>query len=187
MPPCEIPCSDSVLSSERRCLLLAFAALSLSACAITPLPTAVGPALARDGRFSLAISGGDAPAEAWQGTVSWRDGPEGLWVALGSPLGNRLAELGIAPGGLAWLVDSEGRRHEADDIDALVQRLTGMPVPVAPLRVWLREPVAPVGANAAGWTVTADRHDALGPLRLSASRDLDGRRLDLRLVLVAVP
>jgi outer membrane lipoprotein LolB len=152
-----------------------------------PLPKALGPTLARDGRFSLAISGGDLPTEALQGTLSWRDGPEGLWVALGSPLGNRLAELGISPGGLAWLVDSEGRRHEADDIDALVQRLTGMPVPVAPLRQWLREPVALLGLNSAGWTVLADRHDALGPLRLIASRDLDGRRLELRLVLVAAP
>ncbi len=166
---------------------MAGVALLLGGCAITPLPAQQGPALARDGRFSLSISGGEQPTEAWQGTVSWRDGPAGLWVALGSPLGNRLAELGIQADGAAWLTDSEGRRHEDRDIDALVQRLTGMPVPVAPLRVWLRTPVSPVGEAAAGWTVQADRHDALGPLRLIASRDLEGRRLDLRLVLVAVP
>ncbi|MBX6318973.1 outer membrane lipoprotein LolB [Pigmentiphaga sp.] len=178
----------------------------LAACA-APAPIQAPPgaetreALSRVGRFALRVEEAGGKQHAVQGGFAWRDDGSRLALDLVSPLGATLARVEAGPGE-AVLRESNGRETRAGDPDALVGIVLGNDIPVSGLRDWLRGRVAPrVAANVArrdelgrplvfeqaGWHVTAQQYDALGPTRLHMARQEGGQEVDLRLVISPDP
>jgi outer membrane lipoprotein LolB len=119
---------------------LACAALLLAGCAGVRAPEA-GP---------VAAAGALAAAFDVEGRLSARQGNEGgsasfTWshqgarddIALATPLGQTIAQLHGDAGGVVarW---PDGRSVEAATIDAQIDRVLGVPVPVQGLSAWLR-------------------------------------------------
>ncbi|WP_435953368.1 lipoprotein insertase outer membrane protein LolB [Dryocola sp. BD626] len=67
----------------------------------------------------------------WQQTA-----PDRYRLLLTNPLGSTELELNAQPGKVQ-LVDRNGKRYEAQDAEDMVNRLTGMPIPLNSLRQWM--------------------------------------------------
>lgn len=67
----------------------------------------------------------------WQQTAADR-----YRLLLTNPLGSTELELNAQPGKVQ-LVDRNGKRYEAQDAEDMVNRLTGMPIPLNSLRQWM--------------------------------------------------
>lgn len=140
-------------------------------------------------RFNLegrvAVRSGE---QSFSGGMRWerREGEE--IVLLSTPLGQGVAEIRRDARGVV-LVDGEGKRYEAADIDTLAERALGVPIPLSGLVHWLSarpRPSAPhvahldkVGRVASleqdGWRIEYDRYQRRGgmdlPAKVFARRD----------------
>ncbi|MBK4713882.1 MULTISPECIES: lipoprotein insertase outer membrane protein LolB [Tenebrionibacter/Tenebrionicola group] len=67
----------------------------------------------------------------WQQT-----GQDRYRLLLTNPLGSTELSLTAGPGG-AELIDNKGQRYQAQDAEEMLQRLTGMPIPLESLRQWI--------------------------------------------------
>jgi outer membrane lipoprotein LolB len=134
--------------------------------------------------------------QQYSGGLTWdrRDPAEPLFLT--TPLGQGIAEI-RRDKGLIVLVDGEGRRQEADDVDSLASRVFGAPIPIAGLVYWLSARPRPGVPHVAhmdrdgrvtrleqdGWRIDYDRYREAGnrwlPARLFATR-ADG--IEFRLI-----
>lgn len=67
----------------------------------------------------------------WQQT-----GQDRYRLLLTNPLGSTELSLTAGPDG-AELIDNKGQRYQAHDAEEMLQRLTGMPIPLESLRQWI--------------------------------------------------
>lgn len=156
----------------------------LAACASPQRIGGTGAAFERVGRFAVTIRPVNAPAQAAQGSFSWRDTGERLRLDLVSPVGNVLAQIQVSSDS-AVLVRSNGEREAASDPDTLLAQIWGYAVPVAGLRAWIQGRVQPgdapstlnrdpqgriVSLDQDGWQVSLSDYDARGPMRVRLLR-----------------
>ncbi|MEW5823811.1 MAG: lipoprotein insertase outer membrane protein LolB [Pseudomonadota bacterium] len=137
------------------------------------------------------------PTEGGSLSLFWQHQGTQTRLVLTSALGQGGAELLIDPLG-ASLRDSEGREYSAESADALLQRLTGLPVPVSALSRWIiglpEDDASPTRLDAQGrlrqlesdgWLVQyreyVEVNDHVLPRRLTVERE----DLQLRLVIDA--
>jgi len=180
----------------RAALASLLAAILLAGCAALPgHPLAARDQIsnfALEARFALRIS---LPGQAEQssgGRLSWVQKNGNSRLLLSSPLGYGLAEIESTPGhAILRMANSETR--ESSDPDALMEEVSGQPLPVSRLPAWLlghgagqttieRDPLGrPQHLEEAGWRVDYaydnDAADAL-PARLTLNRD---DQIELRL------
>ncbi len=141
----------------------------------------------------VAVKSGD---QNYSGGLRWerRQGDE--VVLLSTPLGQGVAEIRSDARGLT-LIDAEGKRHEARDIDSLALQALGAPIPLYGLTYWISARPRPDAPHVAhldasgrvewleqdGWRIDYDRYQARGtrelPARLFARR---GEGIEFRLV-----
>ena len=130
---------------------------SLAGCAaVQPPPAAfLDPAQAPlEGRFSVQLTDPQGQVQAWQGSFRWFQLQDQARADFVSPLGAQLAQLQITSNS-ARLIDAQGRIWQDHDPDALMQQVTGVPMPVRSLMAWL-EPRSTSSApviDAQGWRV----------------------------------
>lgn len=146
----------------RRRVAAVFLVTGLGACA-GPLPGRHSPqseisGYVVDGRFSLQQSG-----RTYAGRISWTHSPGADRVMIADPFGSGIAELDRRPE-MTRLTFADGRVSEDADPAALMQRLTGMSLPVDRVGKWLTgRPVGGEGGganaeiDALGRTVAIDR------------------------------
>jgi outer membrane lipoprotein LolB len=67
----------------------------------------------------------------WQQT-----GQDRYRLLLTNPLGSTELELNAQPGAVT-LVDNKGQRYQSQDAEEMLERLTGMPIPIDSLRQWI--------------------------------------------------
>ncbi|CNK39371.1 outer membrane lipoprotein LolB [Yersinia frederiksenii] len=67
----------------------------------------------------------------WQQTT-----PERYRLLLTNPLGSTELELVVQPG-VTQLTDNQGKRYVSDDPQEMIQKLTGMSIPLESLRQWI--------------------------------------------------
>ncbi|GAB3259383.1 outer membrane lipoprotein LolB [Chitinimonas naiadis] len=116
------------------CLLLA-GSLLLAACA-TQQPAPGAPAQLPD---QYSVSGRvavNAAGKGYNARFNWAHQDRLDTVDVSNPLGQVVARLELAPDG-ARFFDSDGKRKEADDIEALSEQELGWRLPAAGLRYWL--------------------------------------------------
>lgn len=117
------------------------------------------------GRF--ALQAGD---EGHQGRLDWRERRDALELKLSGPFSIGGVVLSGAPGRGIELRDGDGQVTRAADADSLLARTTGLRIPVAGLRYWVR------GLTALS-AVSEARYDAYG--RIEKLRQ-DGWVIDYR-------
>jgi len=145
--------------------LLAAALLAcsvLAGCASTPSGTPAPRDQVRDftldARFALRVSLPERPAESSGGRLAWehRNGNDRILVS--NPLGVGLAEIETTPT-LSRLHTADGQTRESVDADALMEEITGQPLPIRRLPDWLLGRASPTARL---------KKDELGrPLRLA--------------------
>lgn len=130
------------------CCAVLMLPLLFAACAIQPRLSASGgtelllsphaycESINIGGRFSAQFQRNDK-SEAWNGSFTWAQSPEGTTVVLQSPLGQTLATIAINAGN-ATLTRSGQAPRSATDVDALVEDALGWPLPISNLRDWLQ-------------------------------------------------
>lgn len=74
---------------------------------------------------------------AYHGTLNWQHALAGDQIFVAGPFGQGAAELRSTPEG-AQLRLPDGRRHQAESLDALAEGLFGAPLPLSLLADWLR-------------------------------------------------
>ena len=157
---------------RRGALAVAGAALLLAACAAPQREAEPGETV-RTGRLALAVE--DRPSESFSAGFELRGRPEAGELALFNPLGGTIALLKWRPG--QALLDTQGRdRQSYPSLEAMVEHVTGAPLPVAALFDWLDGRATPVP----GWVPDLT---ALADGRLRARRTEPPPVADLRLVL----
>ena len=89
-----------------------------------------------DARFALRVSLPERPAESSGGRLAWehRNGNDRILVS--NPLGVGLAEIETSPT-LSRLHTADGQTRESADADALMEEITGQPLPIRQLPDWL--------------------------------------------------
>lgn len=127
-----------------RVCVLGLSALQL-ACAHVAGPQAVNRAAGDSTTWQVAgrFAAGQSPmsdgieSEPVAGRFAWQHSAneDVLWLV--GPLGNTLARVDIAPGGVRWQ-DATGKRGEATNLGALGQSLAGVVLPDLPADRWLR-------------------------------------------------
>lgn len=153
--------------------------------------------LERSGRFALSVTHSSNQQEAVQGGFSWQEANGRLQLDLRSPMGSTLARVYAEPT-RAVLEYSDGRQEVAASPDALVELVLGSPVPVSGLRDWMQgitDDAVAVSAQRydeqgrlsqfeqAGWRVSLQRYDELGPKLLQLNRHEASRSISVRLVI----
>jgi outer membrane lipoprotein LolB len=142
----------------------------------------------------VAVKAGD---QNYSGGMRWERRDTDEVVLLSTPLGQGVAEIRRDARGLS-LVDGEGRRQEAADIDSLARSALGAPIPLSGLVHWLSARPRPVSPHLAylddmgrvkrleqdGWRIDYDRYQDRGgielPARLFARR---GEDIEFRLII----
>ena len=178
------------------CLAALFIGSLLTAC--SSLPPSAMPArdkvrdFALDARFALRVSLPDQAPQSSGGRLSWTHKNGDNHVLLSSPLGYGMAEIETTPT-LSRLRTADGKTYESPDPDALIEEITGQPLPVTRLPAWLLgrsngsaridsdERQRPTRLREAGWQIDYaydDESPAALPTRLTLSRD---QEIELRL------
>ena len=162
-------------SASRRRLLAGAAALPaawlLAGCA--SLSQERPPGRHWNGRLAMQVRG-DAP-QSFSAAFSLLGSPDRGELTLFTPIGTTAAVLSWSPG--AALLRAEGQPpQQAVSVDALVERATGAPLPVAALFDWLDGRATAV----AGWLADISQ---LAQGRLTASRLDPPPTMELRVVL----
>ncbi|WP_018989176.1 outer membrane lipoprotein LolB [Aromatoleum toluclasticum] len=178
-----------------RAVAAALVALLLAACAspatrgLTAVPRPVATAFELEGR--LAASDGERAAN---GSLTWSHTPVADEWTVYSPLGQIVGQLVRTPRG-AMLLTADGRTEQADDADAILPRLLGVPAPIDGLQHWVQASTRP-GARVlsldeagrpariadAGWII--DYPEYAGPAADAAPRRIDAAWGDARIRLV---
>lgn len=129
--------------------LLPLAALLLSACSITPKPVVekspdspqwlahkqrVEAIRHFQTRGAFAYLSDDQKVYA---RFNWQQiAPDNYRLLLTSPLGSTELELSVTPERVQ-LTDRDGKRYVANDAEEMIEKLTGMPIPIENLRLWI--------------------------------------------------
>ncbi|MBD5800641.1 Outer-membrane lipoprotein LolB precursor [Azoarcus sp. Aa7] len=178
-----------------RAVAAALAVLLLAGCAsqatrgLTAAPRPVAAAFELEGR--LAASDGERAAN---GTLTWSHTPATDEWTVYSPLGQIVGQLVRTPRG-AMLLTADGRAEQADDADAILPRLLGVPAPIDGLQHWVQASARP-GARVlsldeagrpmriadAGWII--DYTEYAGPAADAAPRRIDAAWGEARIRLV---
>jgi outer membrane lipoprotein LolB len=112
----------------------------LAGCATTP-PGLPAPRdqvrdFTLDARFALRVSLPERPAESSGGRLAWEHKNGNDRILVSNPLGIGLAEIETSPE-RARLHTADGQTRESSDADALMEEVTGQPLPVRQLPNWL--------------------------------------------------
>ena len=178
-----------------RSVVTALAVLLLAGCAsqatrgLSAVPRPVVPAFELEGR--LAASDGERAAN---GSLTWSHSPAADEWTVYSPLGQIVGQLVRTPRG-AMLLTADGRTEQADDADAILPRLLGVPAPIDGLQHWVQASTRP-GARVlrvddmgrptriadAGWII--DYTEYAGPAADAAPRRIDAAWGEARIRLV---
>lgn len=147
---------------------------------------------ALEARFALRVSLPDQAPQSSGGRLSWTHKNGDNRVLLSSPLGHGMAEIETSPV-LSRLHTADGKIYESSDPDALIEEVTGQPLPVTRLPAWLLgrsngsakidndHHQRPMRLREAGWQIDYaydDETPAALPARLTLSRD---QEIELRL------
>lgn len=152
-------------------LFWAFCLAWLAGCA-QPLAPVAGKEDAWNGRIALQVEG--KASQSFSALFELRGNEKKGGLALISPLGNRLAQVDWEDGHAQWTSPQETRSSES--LDALLQDMTGAPIPVGALFSWLKGTQTTVP----GWRVDLS---ALDQGRLVAHRDEPAPPATLRIAL----
>ncbi|QKJ66403.1 outer membrane lipoprotein LolB [Deefgea piscis] len=172
-----VVCKRLMLAVHFRSLGSLFLLALLSACVQAPLkPPSEG--FAAQGRVNIRSQN-----QANTAAFHWVASPQQDVLSLSSPLGNILAQLTIQYQG-GEIVNAQLQHGETIDIadqpEALLAQVTGLVLPVAGMRWWLRgqpDPKQPFtrGSNdfeQSGWMIRAsDYRDGKLPYRVELSRE----------------
>lgn len=155
--------------------------------------------LQRNGRFAVLVydKTQDKNIDSVQGSFEWLSAGEKVVLDLSSPLGQVLARVTVQPG-LSQLTRSNGEMLEAASPDALVREVIGRQFPVSGLQYWIRGQAMPgvalespeydaqqrlVKFTQAGWVVTAQDYDGMGPKRFHLLNNQTMERITIRIVI----
>ncbi len=155
--------------------------------------------LQRNGRFAVLVydKTQDKNIDSVQGNFEWLSAGERVVLDLSSPLGQVLARINVQPG-LSQLTRSNGEVLEASSPDALVREVIGRQFPVSGLQYWIRGQAMPgvaletpeydaqqrlVKFVQAGWVVTAQDYDGMGPKRFHLLNNQTMERITIRIVM----
>ena len=113
----------------------------LAGCASTPSGGMPAPRdqvrdFALDARFALRVSMPERPAESSGGRLAWEHRSGNDRILVSNPLGVGLAEIETTPT-LSRLHTADGQTRESADADALMEEITGQPLPIRRLPDWL--------------------------------------------------
>ena len=151
-------------------------------------PAADGPSMQLSDATQWRLDGKlgvKAQANSGNLSISWEQNNEAYEIGLYGPLGVTVAEVsGDADGAILTLPDHPPLR--ASSPEALVQEAMGYPLPVSPMRFWVRGMPAPGeffeatadGFRQLGWQVTIRQRDIWGPVKIQIQRP------EVRLLLV---
>ena len=165
------PCPPSLWWRTVGTLLWAVCLLWLAGCA-QPLHQPATEEDAWNGRIALQVEG--QASQSFSALFELRGTAEKGGLALISPLGNRLAQVDWEDGHAQLTSAQETRNSES--LDALLQDVTGTPIPVAALFSWLKG----THTTVPGWRVDLS---ALDQGRIIAHRDEPTPPATLRIVL----
>lgn len=160
----------------------------LAGCASTPTSIVVEDAtggLATATTWSMTGKLGVQAAQASGNLgIRWQQQAETFEIDLYGPLGVHVGQIG-GDAESAWL-DTGGERQQAATADALAETALGYPLPVSPMRYWVRGIPAPGGNmvrhadgfSQRGWRIRIIDAEPAGPGRMQLIRN------DIRLLLV---
>jgi outer membrane lipoprotein LolB len=159
-------------------LAACFLVLLLTACAQVPLAPAPTAGFAANGKVNIRQGNRSDTAQ-----FSWVAAPQQDQLSLSSPFGSTLAELVLHYQDervISAVLDRGGELSQADDPEQLLHDLTGLSLPVAGMRWWLRglpAPTSPFERDGEsllqnGWRITASDYRAGSlPYRVELLRD----------------
>ncbi len=162
-----------VAASAARWLFACMVAGVLAACAQLPRDMAGAEGPVRSGRLAMTVA--DQPNQSFSAGFELRGQPQAGQLTLTNPLGGTLAQLQWQPGSARLLAPGQAPQ-DFPSLDAMVERATGAPVPVAALFDWLGGTATPVP----GWDVDLSQ---LAEGRMRAQRRAPPPTADLRVVL----
>ena len=173
------------------------AVLLVAGCATTPAPRGSQSAAAMtawqlNGRVSLTRG-----EEGWHAGLYWQEQADTFYLRVSGPLGQGGFQLNGDARGIV-LVDADGQRFIAQDVDALLVQVTGWQLPVKGLRYWIRGLPAPAAGKAqatrdevgqllrleqSGWTVNYQRYQLIGDVLLPVKLQLLHADIAVRIVI----
>lgn len=166
--------------------MLAGLTLALSSCMIRPEPESPTTRLSEASQWRLEGKlGVKAQANSGNLSIVWAQIGDAYDIRLYGPLGITVAEVsGDAAGATLNLPDRSALR--ASSPEALVHEALGYPLPVSPMRYWVRGIPAPReafdviadGFRQLGWQVVIRQRDDWGPVKVQIQRP------EVRLLLV---
>ncbi len=165
----------------RAFLLLLVAQCSLVACTSIAPSIDADPVWAMNGR--IAVVAGDRRGAFG---FDWAQFERNYTIDLFGPLGLGVARVARSGGRVTLSVPGEPA-VSASSADVLLERVTGLAVPVTPLRHWVRGEPAPgryerteTGFRQSGWTVEYLKFDGDLPVRMRVSRPEARMTLNVR-------
>jgi outer membrane lipoprotein LolB len=161
-----------MLLAQRAGLSLALVASLLAGCAHPVRPPEQRPAQFWSGRLALQVE--ESQSQSFAAGFELEGSAQTGELKLFSPLGGTLAQLAWAPGSAT--LNSGGKTHQFDSLEALAAKATGTPLPVAALFDWLRGVNTPVP----GWEADLSQ---LAEGRLRARRVSPPPAADLRVAI----
>lgn len=162
---------------RRRTWLAAPCLLWLAGCAQPPRAPTTQQEDSWSGRIALQLhdgQSGQSSGQSFSAQFELHGNAQSGALALLGPMGNRVAQLDWSDGHAR--LQSSGQTRSSESLDALLQDLTGAPIPIAALFGWLKG----IHATATGWQ--ADLSE-IAKGRLSARRDAPAPQAVLRIIL----
>jgi len=159
----------------------------------SPAPPPASPSDSWTLAGRIAVHEGD---QGWFAGLRWHQSPRGYRLRLQGPLGQGALELTGGPGGVT-LRTADGRVSHAASPQALLKQATGVSMPVAGLRYWVRgraDPRTPASASRDsagrlqvlrqdGWRIRYDAYTRAGGGALPSRLRLDRGNVRVRLVI----